>query len=96
MNNLTQDIARVEDTDAQIANDLLEMSKLEAILTTTHCMECVTPEIRQILTQALEGCLDAHAQLTDIAVSNGWYSAYEPIATQLQDDLTWVKRLSSS
>ncbi len=83
-------------SDALIANELLEMTKGSALLATTHYLECVTPELQNILKQLLTHCLQTHDETSEIAVKNGWYPAYQSIAQQLRDDLSWVTGVQSN
>lgn len=83
------------ETDALITNQLMEMTKGNALLTTTHYLECVTPELQHLLKRSLTECLQVHDRTTELAVKNGWYPAYQSINQQLEDDLSVVKAVQS-
>jgi similar to spore coat protein len=75
-------------SDKDIAFDMLKDSKFGLTGLTMALAESTNPQLRQMLSTQLNGCVLNHHKLSDIALRKDWYQAY---ATPTQQVLTDVQ-----
>lgn len=76
--------------EKDIALDLMASSK-ETIATLAKVLsETTNSELRKTLKNELTACINSHYRLSDIAISKGWYNAYNTPEQQLQQELSGI------
>lgn len=73
-------------TDKDIALSALTTSKANISMLSKAIPEAINPQLRQMLTNQLNACINDHFKLSDISVSKGWYNAYSRPEEQLRND----------
>lgn len=69
--------------DKDIALNMLASSKAGVGMLTAAIVETTNPQLRQMLTTQLTAGINGHFQLSDMAIENGWYNAYEEPKEQI-------------
>lgn len=78
-------------SDKDIALDMMAASKTSLGLMAKALTETTNPELRKVLNGQLTSCINKHHRLADIAISKGWYKAYETPENQLKNDVREVE-----
>lgn len=74
-------------TDQDIVNEMLKDSKTGLNGLTMALTEAANPQLRLLLTDHLNMCIEDHFKLSDMAIQKKWYKAdLEPMA-MLQEDI---------
>ena len=74
-------------SDKDIMYDMLKDSKFGLIGLTLALSECTNSQLRQILLNQLNRCVNDHHALTDLALRKDWYPANTTPLDQIQIDL---------
>lgn len=74
-------------SEKDIALDMLAMSKNDIGMLAKVIPETTNPEVRQLLTTQLNGCIASHFKLSDMLITKGWYNAYGTPQEQIQQDI---------
>lgn len=77
----TNDTDSMDDKD--IALNMLASSKAGVGMLTAAIVETTNPQLRQMLTTQLTTGINSHFQLSDMAIENGWYNAYDEPKEQI-------------
>jgi similar to spore coat protein len=77
-------------TEKDIALDLITSSKATITTLAKVLTETTNSELRDTLKNQLTACVNSHYRLSDIAVTKGWYNAYEDPQKQLQNELSTI------
>lgn len=81
--------------DKDIALDMLITSKSDIGMLTKAITETTNPQLRQMLTNQLNTCINDHFRLSDMAINKGWYNAYANPQQQVQQDVIEAQNLNS-
>jgi similar to spore coat protein len=81
--------------DKYLALELLTTSKNDITLLSKAITETVNPQLRQILTNQLNACINDHFQLSDLATQKGWYNAFTSPGQQIKQDLQEAQNLNN-
>jgi similar to spore coat protein len=73
--------------DKDLARELLASSKNDITMLSKAITETANPQLRQILTNQLNACINDHFQLSDLAIQKGWYNAFTSPGQQIKQDL---------
>jgi similar to spore coat protein len=73
--------------DRDIVLDLLNTSKGDINLLTRAITEAANPQLRTMLTNQLNACINDHFKLADIAAQKNWYNPYTSPGQQIKQDL---------
>jgi similar to spore coat protein len=73
--------------DKELALDMLTTSKADITMLSKSVAEAANPQLRQILTNQLNACINDHFQLSDLAVQKNWYNAFASPGQQIKQDL---------
>lgn len=79
--------------DKELAVDLLIASKNDITMLSKAITESANPQLRQILTNQLNSCINDHFQLSDLAIQKGWYNAFASPGQQIKQDLQEAQNL---
>ena len=79
--------------DKDLAADLLMSSKNDITMLSKAVTESANPQLRQILANQLNACINDHFQLSDLAVQKGWYNAFASPGQQIKQDLQEAQNL---
>jgi similar to spore coat protein len=79
--------------DKDLATELLMSSKNDIVLLSKAVTETANPQLRQILTNQLNACINEHFQLSDLANQKGWYNAFASPGQQIKQDLQEAQNL---
>jgi similar to spore coat protein len=71
--------------DQDVVADMLKDSKYSVTSLCSAATEAIDPKLRSMLRGQLEATVNEHFQLTDMAISKGWYKAYASADNQLRD-----------
>ncbi|GKU25454.1 spore coat protein [Clostridium folliculivorans] len=74
-------------SEKDIALDMLAMSKTDIGMLAKVIPETTNPEVRQLLTTQLNGCIASHFKLSDMLITKGWYNAYGTPQEQIKQDI---------
>jgi similar to spore coat protein len=74
-------------SEKDIALDMLAMSKTDIGMLSKVIPEATNPEVRQLLTTQLNGCIASHFKLSDMLITKGWYNAYGTPQEQIKQDI---------
>ncbi|WP_246582641.1 spore coat protein [Clostridium mobile] len=80
--------------DKDIALDALAASKTDISLLSKVIPETTNHQLRQMLTNQLNSCINDHFKLSDMVISKGWYPAYATPQDQLKNDLNKVDEIN--
>lgn len=69
--------------DRDIALNMLASSKAGVGMLSAALVETTNPELRQMLSSQLTASISGHFQLSDMAIRNGWYNAYDQPLEQI-------------
>ena len=69
--------------DKDIGLGMLSSSKAGIAMLTATIVETTNPQLRQMLTSQLNAAINSHFQLSDMAIQNGWYNAYDTPSEQI-------------
>lgn len=78
-------------SESDIGIELLINSKAEIDQLTKAVIEAVNPDLREILRNQLDACINEHYRLVDIVSDNGWYKTYSNPQIQIKQDLNQVQ-----
>jgi len=78
-----KDSVSVEDKDRDIALNMLSASKAGVGMLSAAIVETTNPLLRQMLSTQLTAGISGHFQLSDMAIQNGWYNAYDEPREQI-------------
>lgn len=81
--------------DKDLALDLLNASKVDISMLSKAVTETTNPELRQIITNQLNACINDHFRLSDYAISKKWYDAYANPGQQIKQDLQEAQNILS-
>jgi similar to spore coat protein len=73
--------------DKELAQDMLTSSKADIDMLSKAVAEAANPQLRQILTNQLNSCINDHFQISDLSVQKGWYNAFASPGQQIKQDL---------
>lgn len=79
--------------DKYTALDRLNTSKNDIIMLSKAITEATNPQLRQILTNHLNCCINEHFLLSDMTIQKGWYEALVSPGQQIKSDLQEVQNL---
>jgi len=79
--------------DQDIVNDMLKDSKFAIQSLAVALGESTTPLFREKLVNQINGCIDDHFRLSDLAIQKNWYQPNLPVDQQLQQDLNATRSL---
>jgi similar to spore coat protein len=79
--------------DKELAADLLLSSKNDITMLSKAVTETANLQLRQILTNQLNACINEHFQLSDLAIQKGWYNAFASPGQQIKQDLQEAQNL---
>lgn len=91
-NNNDNNMNTMDDRD--IALDSLAASKTDISLLSKVIPETTNQQLRQMLTNQLNSCINDHFKLSDMVISKGWYPAYATPQDQLKNDLNKVDEIN--
>lgn len=74
-------------SDKDIVSDMLKDSKFGLIGLSMALSECTNPQLRQILINQFNRCVNDHHALTDLALKKDWYITNATPMDQIQIDL---------
>lgn len=87
MTNIIQDVAGAAHmTEKDIVTELLLTGKNVLMKYVSAIGETTSPLVRDILKRHLNETIDTHGQMTDYAISKGYYHPFNP-SQQFKDDL---------
>jgi similar to spore coat protein len=86
-NFLEEDNKNSSLADKELALDMLTSSKADIAMLSKAVAEAANPQLRQILTNQLNSCINDHFQISDLAVQKGWYNAFASPGQQIKQDL---------
>lgn len=86
-NFLEEDNKNSSLADKELALDMLTSSKADIAMLSKAVSEAANPQLRQILTNQLNSCINDHFQISDLAVQKGWYNAFASPGQQIKQDL---------
>jgi len=66
---------------------MLNTSKGDISLLTKAITEAANPQLRTMLTNQLNACINDHFKLVDIAAQKNWYNPYTSPGQQIKQDL---------
>lgn len=81
-------------TEKDVALDLMTSSKSTIATLAKVVAETTNPLLRKTLKDELTTCINSHHRLSDIAISKGWYNAYENPQQQLQSELSGINTIT--
>lgn len=81
-------------TEQDIALDLITSSKSTITTLAKTLTETTNSELRDTLKNQLTACVNSHYRLSDIAMSKGWYNAYDAPDQQLQQNLSAINSVT--
>ncbi len=73
--------------DKDLALDLLTASKNDIAMLSKAVSEAANPQLRHILANQLNVCINDHFQLTDLTIQKGWHNAFASPGQQIRQDL---------
>ncbi|MDR7856475.1 spore coat protein [Tissierella sp.] len=79
--DISDDTSTLDDRD--LALNLLASSKAGVGMLSAAIVETTNPQLRQMLTAQLTAGINGHFQLSDMAIENGWYNAYDEPKEQI-------------
>jgi similar to spore coat protein len=79
--------------DKELALDLLASSKNDIAMLSKAITETANPQLRQMLTNQLNACINDHFQLSDLAIQKNWYNAFASPGQQIKQDLQEAEKL---
>ena len=79
--------------DRDLALDLLMTSKNDITMLSKALTESANPQLRQILANQLNTCINDHFKLSDLATEKGWYNAFASPGQQIKQDLQEAQNL---
>lgn len=79
--------------DKELALDMLTTSKADITMLSKAVAEAANPQLRQILTNQLNACINDHFQISDLAVQKGWYNAFASPGQQIKQDMQEADQL---
>lgn len=79
--------------DQDIVNDMLKDSKFSIQSLAVALGESTTSLFREKLVNQMNGCIDDHFRLSDLAIQKNWYQPNLPVDQQLQQDLNATRSL---
>ncbi|MCM0648279.1 spore coat protein [Clostridium swellfunianum] len=79
--------------DKEMASDMLMASKADITALAKAVTEAANPQLRQILTNQLNSCINDHFQLSDLAIQKGWYNAFASPGQQIKQDMQEAQNL---
>ncbi|GLC31259.1 spore coat protein [Clostridium omnivorum] len=82
--------------EGDIAIELLIASKAEIDQLTKAVIEAVNPDLRDILRNQLDACINEHYRLVDIVSNKGWYKTYSNPQNQIKQDLNQIQDIIGS
>lgn len=74
-------------SDKDLALNMLNDSKSDITMLSKAVTETINPQLRQILTNQLNACINNHFTLSDMAIQKGWYNAYANPGQQIKKDM---------
>lgn len=83
-------------SDKELALDMLKNSKNDITILSRAVSETMNPQLRQMLTNQLNACINDHFKLSDMAVQKGWYNAYSNPGQQIRQDMQEAQNLLSN
>lgn len=83
----------MEINDKDVAMDMLAGSKARITSISRVLTETTNPQLRDLLKTQLTSCVSSHFRLSDMAISKGWYNAYDDPEQQLKKDLNGARSL---
>lgn len=83
-------------SDKDIAADMLKDSKFDLIGLTLAISESTNSQLRQILTKQFNECANDHFKLSNLAINNRWYPAYQNPMRQMQTEYRESQRLTQN
>jgi similar to spore coat protein len=92
-NLLGEDSKNSSMPDKELATELLMSSKNDITMLSKAVTETANPQLRQILTNQLNTCINEHFQLSDLAIQKGWYNAFASPGQQIKQDLQEAQNL---
>lgn len=81
--------------DKELALDMLNASKGDIAMLGKAVTETVNPELRQLITNQLNACINDHFKLADYAIQKNWYNAYANPGQQIKQDLEEAQNILS-
>jgi len=73
--------------DKELALDMINASKEDIQMLSKAAVETLNPELRQLITNQLNSCINDYFKLIDYAVQKNWYNAYATPGNQIKQDL---------
>jgi similar to spore coat protein len=83
----------MEMNDKDVAMDMLTTSKSRITSISKVLTETTNSQLREVLKNQLTSCVSSHFRLSDMAISKGWYNAYDDPEQQLKKDLNGARSL---
>jgi similar to spore coat protein len=80
--------------DKDIALDMINSSKANVTTIAKVLTETTNPKLRETLRNQLTSCVNSHFRLSDIAISKGWYNAYEDPEQQLRTEISTARSMT--
>lgn len=82
--------------DKDIALDMLNTSKGDINLLSRAITEASNPELRTLLTNQLNACINEHFKLSDISAQKNWYNPHTSPGQMIKQDLQEAQNVLQS
>ncbi|SKA73241.1 Spore coat protein CotF [Clostridium sp. USBA 49] len=73
--------------DKELSLDMLNISKKDIEVLSKAITEILNPELRQLIKNQLNSCIDEYFKIADYAISKNWYNAYANPGQKIKEDM---------